>query len=742
VASLDKNIFDQIDIDIVKDGSMYDKVEFVDFYRYFDISNEEMAAYLDEKDSYWKNLENRAAYSTDCKICQVGDYNHFKELGYHYAGSAKSWEKRLGLATIKEVKEDLKLAISAEEHAEFLKKLGYKPEIVVNENQKYICAYYVVENEDHGESECREKIDNHRLRDYLSMRLPDYMVPTYFIPMEKIPLTASGKINRKMLPKPELTFKEEYVAPRGVIEEALSRIWSEVLGLNKEKISIDANFFELGGHSLRATFLAAAIQKEFNVRIPLAKIFQSPTIRGQAGLVKECAQEIFTSIDCAEEKEYYILSSSQKKLYVWQQLHLDSIAYNMPEIIPLHGAFDIKKIEDTFKKLIKRHESLRTSFHMVDNMPVQAVHEEVGFNLDLHDFSDSRDLQNFIKQFVRPFDLAKAPLTRITLIIEADQHYILVVDMHHIISDGVSHEILIKDFQALYNGEALLPLRIQYKDFSEWQNGGKEKLKRQEEFWLKQFERGIPLLELPVNYPRPAEKSFEGDSLRFEFGKHETAELRKIALEENATLFVILLAIFNIFLSKISGQDDIIVGTSASGRTHADLEKIIGMFVNTLPLRNHPKGDITFKDFVNELKQNTVDAFDNRDYPFEDLVEKVVGKKDISRNPVFDVRLTLTNIEKQGERDLSRDSLPAAFSNTTSKFDLTWAAADMKDELLFSFEYCTKLFKEETVKRFINDLETIVQSVIKDREIKLKDIRISHDFVTVKSKISREDLEF
>lgn len=598
--------------------------------------------------------------------------------------------------------------------------------------EKALCAYLVSP----GASDVSE------LRAHLSLELPDYMIPTYYMEIEKIPLTAAKKIDRSALPKPELTFVEEYVAPRDAVEEKLSRIWSDVLGFKEEQIGIDANFFEVGGHSLRATFLAASIEKHFDVKLPLVKIFELPSIRGQAELINESTREVFVSIDCVEEKEYYVLSSAQSRLYILQRMDLNSTAYNVPMVVEVDGVTDMEKLEETFKKLLVRHESLRTSFILVEDTPMQKINQTIEFKIEY--FEDSQEeIGDIIKNFVRSFDLSRAPLLRVGVKKTRQSKQVLMVDMHHIVTDGISHVILINEFFSLYNDIQLPALRLQYKDYSEWQQSNKvsEVLEQQERFWLRGFEGEIPVLNIPTDYPRPKRRSYEGGKIGFEIGIDETAALKKMYLEEEATLFIILLAIYNIFLSKISGQDDIVIGTSTAGRRHADLEKIIGMFVNTLPLRNRLNPDKTFRDFVRQVKENTMNVFDNQDYQFEALVEKVVKNKDNSRNPVFDVRFVFDNIEESSEpRD--REANPSLFTSLTSKFDLTLSALESGEKLEFEFEYSTKLFKEETIRRFVNDFKGIISSVMTDKETELRDIRLSHDFVMLESNINQIDLEF
>jgi tyrocidine synthetase-3 len=600
--------------------------------------------------------------------------------------------------------------------------------------EKYLCAY-IVSAKDYVKS---------ALQGHLAKELPDYMIPSYFMQIEKIPLTPNGKIDRRALPKPELNVGENYIAPTNKTEKKLAALWSEILGRDafdatqlQTSIGIDDNFFRLGGHSLKATLLVSKIHKEFDVKIPLVEIFKMPRIRELAEYIKGKSKEYYISIDPVEKKEYYLLSSAQKRLYILQQMNPDSTAYNMPGIILLPVESDWEKIEETFKNLIKRHESLRTSFHLANDTPFQVVHNEVGFHLDLHDLKDSHDSRHFIKRLIRQFDLSKAPLIRAALIKEGDKRCILILDMHHIIADGVSHEILITDFQALYE-EELPPLPVQYKDFSEWQNGEKEKenIKRQERYWLKEFEGEIPVLELPTDFPRPLEQSFEGNSVNFEITEEQTQGLKAIVLTGGSTLFMVLVAVLNILLSKLSGQEEIIVGTPIAARRHTDLEKIIGMFVNTLSLRNYPAGDRTFREFTNDVKERILMAFENQEYPFEELVDKLSVNRDIGRNPLFDIMLVLQNMstsmagqDKDTVIDTSRpvqpDS-PKEYQNIfqTAKFDLTLSAMEIGSGLFLSFQYCTKLFKKETVERFFIYFKKIVSIAVKEPGIRISEIEI------------------
>ena len=337
------------------------------------------------------------------------------------------------------------------------------------------------------------------------------MIPHYFVRLEKIPVTPSGKVDRKALPVPVLAPADEYTAPRTRIEKELVEIWSGILGLEKDLIGLDNNFFQLGGHSLKAAVLITKIHKELNIKMPLAEVFQDPTIRGLAKFIKGAVENQYASIEPVEKKEYYPLSSAQKRLYILQQMSCDNTVYNLPNIFSWAGEPDIVKLHEVFRKLIRRHESLRTSFHMIDKEPVQVIHDEVEFEIEWGESAAA-----LISSFIRPFDLSRAPLIRSGFIKLPGGNHAWIIDIHHIVSDGTSQTILTEDFISLYQGYQLEPLRLRYKDFSQWQNHlvGTGERKKQEEYWLTLFSRSgaVPRLDLPTDYQRPTIFTFKGES--------------------------------------------------------------------------------------------------------------------------------------------------------------------------------------------------------------------------------------
>ncbi|MCP4156494.1 MAG: non-ribosomal peptide synthetase, partial [bacterium] len=408
--------------------------------------------------------------------------------------------------------------------------------------------------------------------------LPDYMLPTHYVKLKKMPLTSTGKIDRKALPQPaNLETGKQYTPPRNETEKKLAKIWTQILGMPENKIGIDMDFFHLGGHSLKATILIAHVHKEFEVEIPLSAIFKKTTIRTIAQHITKTEKSTFTGLEKAAEHEFYPLSPAQQRLYILQQLDEKGTGYNLPMVMELEGKLDIEKLTHAYKEMIRRHESLRTAFLMVEEKPVQKIHPEVEFSIETYgetygktsggnpnepatnngNRAENSDTETVIRRFIRPFDLTRAPLLRVGLLIPGATHdsphrnrHILMMDMHHIISDGTSNMLFINEFIALYGGESLPPLKYQYRDYSQWRNSDthRTKIKRQEDYWLEVFSGEIPQLELPGDYPRPAVQGFEGSTLRFEIGPKETGALKKLTQTEGVTQYMLLLAGITIWL--------------------------------------------------------------------------------------------------------------------------------------------------------------------------------------------------
>ncbi|WP_307891648.1 non-ribosomal peptide synthetase [Bacillus swezeyi] len=567
--------------------------------------------------------------------------------------------------------------------------------------------------------------DQQTVRAELAKRLPAYMMPSSFIEMKEWPVTPSGKLDRKALPAPDGAVERgAYTAPRNITEMKLAQLWEEVL--KNGPVGTHDHFFERGGHSLKATALVSRIAKVFGVQVPLKEIFAKPTLKELAAVIQELDESPYAGIEPTEKRDTYPVSSAQKRMYVLQQLEDGGVGYNMPAALELTGPLDRVRLDTVFRELIKRHESLRTSFETgTDGEPVQRIHDDAPFQL--MEIAAAED-------FVRPFQLQEAPLFRAALVKESDDRHLLLVDMHHIISDGVSVNTLIREFGELYANRTLAPLRIQYKDYAVWQQTFKqgERYQSEEAYWLKQLSGELPVLELPADNARPAVRSFAGDQVSFSLDADTSADLYKIARDNGCTLYMVLLAAYSTLLARLSGQEDIIIGSPIAGRPHKDLEPVIGMFVNTLAMRTHPTENKRFSDLLREVRQTALEAFEHQDYPFEELVDKLGVVRDMSRNPLFDVMFVLQNMERES-MTLHDLHLAAAAHNVhkVSKFDMTlYAAEEDQGTIRFDVEFNTDIYQKQTIKKWISYYIHILNHVIGHQNIHLGDIHVLDEHET------------
>ncbi|NLD48843.1 MAG: amino acid adenylation domain-containing protein, partial [Clostridiaceae bacterium] len=584
------------------------------------------------------------------------------------------------------------------------------------DGEKYLCAYYVSENE----------ITVQEFNEFLLKELPEYMVPAYFIRIDRIPVTSNGKIDAGSLPKPEgkINTGAMYVAPRNEAERKIAAIWADLLKL--DIVGIDDNFFNLGGHSLKATVMVSKIHQDFGVQVPLSEVFVHPTIRGLGEYLSTKAENTYMAIEpITHKRDYYEASSAQKRQYILDMLDENNVGYNISSVISIEGSLDVERLKDAFRKLGQRHEALRTSFGNIDGRTVQVISENIEFEIAYEELIDATDKEIEIKavDFIQPFDLSTAPLMRVGLVKVNENKHIMLLDMHHIISDGESVNIIIDEFTALYNGMELPELRIQYKDFAAWQNElfMSEKMKEHEEYWLETFKGELPVLNLPLDFPRPSVQSFDGNTIHFECSEDLLSKLKSIALEQGATLYMVLVAAYNVLLSKYSGQEDIIVGTPVAGRNHAELQNVIGMFVNTIALRNYPVRTKTFIEFLDEVKANTLKAFENQDYQFEELIDRLDLIRDMSRNPLFDTMFALQNTDSLEVSIRNLVFSEVEFENRTSKFDIAIEISEENNRLYFDLEYCTRLFRKDTMQRFAGHFVNLLQLLANNPKMKLCD---------------------
>ncbi|MCZ8519473.1 non-ribosomal peptide synthetase [Paenibacillus caseinilyticus] len=541
------------------------------------------------------------------------------------------------------------------------------------------------------------------LRSSLAGSLPAYMLPSRIIPVERIPRTANGKTDRSALPVPALSAGDDSLhraAPRSAAEEALCGLWAEVLEV--EQVGIHDSFFELGGHSLKAARLLSRVQKKFGIKLSLQQLYTAPTVAGMASLGEEGERRELPPIPKAGEEGDYPVSSAQTRMLLVDRMEGSGTSYNIPVAIRLKGSVDLQRVRHAFGRLIERHEILRTTFHTVNEKMVQRIHPPYALEIGVVEGSEL-ELDKMIHERIRPFDLASLPLLRAELIRLDELHHVLFLDIHHIVIDGTSLGILIREFSELYADRGLPVMPIQYKDFAVWQNGmlaGGE-LQRQEAYWKEALGGELPVLELPADLPRPGVQRFDGEHLRFELDAEVTMRLRRLAREAGTTVYTVLLSLYAVLLGRITGQEDMMIGTGSASRPHPDTHALLGMFVNMLALRARPEASKTFRQLVGELKDTSLPAFQHGDYPFDTLVDRLGISRDASRHPLFDTAFVLQNMDMP---DLSLPGIeaePYPFGYTTSKFDLTLYAWETGPEqgLHLLAEYSTALFRRESIER-------------------------------------------
>lgn len=573
-----------------------------------------------------------------------------------------------------------------------------------NSNELALYAYIISDYE----------VDITNIRKNMSKDLPEYMIPAYMMELSSLPLNKNGKLDVKALPDIKTKNEREYVEARDDVEELICATFQDIL--NVEKVGIKDDFFGLGGHSIKATKIINILENSISIKLLIKEIFQNPTPEKLAEILRKKEKQI-NYINKAEVKEYYPMSSVQKRLYTINQLDKDGTSYNMPAILQFAEEIDSNRLSSAYSKLVNRYETLRTNFCMKHGEAVQSIEPELYIKADIVRVNES-EKEAVIKKFVQPFCLEQAPLMRVKAIVTEESNYI-VIDMHHIISDGVSLELYISEFLQLYNGEDLKEVSLHYKDYSEWMNH--RDLRSQEQYWLNIYNSGIPILELPLDYTRPKVQSFTGNTIRGSITRNIKNRIQKIAIQTGLTEYMILLSGVMILLSKYSRQYDIMVGTPVSGRCHKNIENMVGMFVNTVVLRGQPDKDKTIVDFLEEIREICLKAYENQEYPFEELVDKINLPRDMSRNPMFDVMFALEDelLELHGVKVSEVDN-----SLGTSKFDLTITVKKNRDSYITEFEYCTELFKKETVEAMVSHFEQILIEITKDIKKQIRNINV------------------
>ncbi len=591
---------------------------------------------------------------------------------------------------------------------------------IVSETQgkKSISSYFVANN--------NVAISKEEIKSYLKESLPSYMIPTYFCQLDKLPLNINGKIDKSKLPEPSIDAKEDIVKPKNQIEKDLLSIFKTVLNL--ESISTTDSFFELGGDSLLAINLTFQIHEKLNTKINIQTLFENPSIAQLATLISDETGnlDVDDKISKCETKEFYNISSAQRRIYYsCKMAGEESTLYNMPGIITFDKKPDLENLNECFKILIQRHSSLRTYFEVNGEEVYQKIEPHFDFKIEKL-LTEGQSTDEIIKSFVKPFDLSKLPLFRIAFTKNEDK-YLLLFDMHHIICDGSSLALFANELSALYNGKTLDKLDFDYIDYAEWEfnNIKNNSLKESKEFWLNEFKNAIPVLDFPTDFVRPSVQSFDGAKIYKTISEKLVSSLKSLSKELNVSIFMLLLSSYYVLLSKYSNAKDVVVGTPVIGRDRKEFSDIMGMFVNTLPLKTHIDDNMSFKDFLDTVKSTCTKAISNETYPFDELVKDLDITRDISRSSLFD---TMFIYQNNGMPSVTFDNIKTDIimpETNISKFDLSLEVIP-KDNSEFSlnFEYCTNLFKKETVERLSSHFINILNFIVNNYEAKIKDIEM------------------
>ncbi|MBV7339139.1 amino acid adenylation domain-containing protein [Chloroflexi bacterium TSY] len=578
------------------------------------------------------------------------------------------------------------------------------------------------------------------LHRFLADKLPDYMIPAAFVMLDEIPLTPNGKIDRKALPAPDVdpsTTAEVYSPPRTPTEETLVELWANVLDREQTSIGIHHNFFALGGHSLLATQVVSRIRQTFQVELSVRRLFEAPSVV-ELGEQVELAMQRGQSLDRpaiqprpegTRRNENLPLSFAQERLWFLDQLEGEHAIYNMPAALRIEGALDVTALEQSLSEIVRRHEVLRTNFLAIEGAPVQVIAAPELITIPIVDLQHLVDDEQNVKvlqladeESERPFDLTDDRLVRLTLLLLEPEVHVLLLTMHHIISDGWSIEIFVQEATALYTafsqGEPspLTDLTIQYADYAHWQRQWLqgEVLERELAYWHTRLADAPPLLELPTDRPRPAVQTFEGGEFDFDLDTDLMAQLQQLSQQAGTTMFMTLLAAFDVLLARYSGQDDIVVGTPIAGRTQQETEPLIGFFVNTLLLRTDLSADPTFWELLTQVRQVTLDAYTHQDVPFARLVEELQPERNLSHTPLYQVMFLFQAATADDEDlpGLTITSLEDGENVTANDDDLLLAISETEDGLDATIEYNRELFDEATIQRMANHFENLLRAIV------------------------------
>ena len=572
--------------------------------------------------------------------------------------------------------------------------------------REVLCAYYVPNG----------PVNENTMKSILKDKLPQYMIPQYFVKLTEMPYTPNGKIDKRALPMPDLKVKsKEKIEIRNEIDKQLLQIIQKIM--NNTNIELSDTLIDIGGDSLTAITLLTKISSKFDVQLYIKDIMSNKTIKEISDLIKENKEKGISKIKIgkAPKQELYPLSSAQKRMYYnSKMIGENNIVYNISGGVLVDDILDKEKVQNAFEKIIERHSVLRTRFVLQGNALMQKVNDTVELKIPVYNNTES-EIQKIINNFSKPFNLEEDLLLRVELHYIDNKKTLLLVESHHIAIDGTSLNNLIIEFERLYNGDNLKKIPIQYKDYAVWENkfNENEEIKQYENYWTNKFkEAEFAQLNLPYDYKMPANRSYKGKKITNVIDEKKFRKIERYAKKIGVSPYVLFISAFFILLYKYTGQEEIMIGSPIANREINETKRMIGMFVNNIVVKGNINSEETFQEFLNKMKEQILDDLSNQPYPFDMLIKKLGIKSDNSRNPIFDVMFTYQNQEQNKEI--------IEINNDIAKFNLS---IEIKPKThTINFEYCTDLFKKQTIERFFEHYMNILNQILNDVTIKIKDI--------------------
>lgn len=584
------------------------------------------------------------------------------------------------------------------------------------ENRDALCAYYI----------SKGPVDENVIKNFLKNKLPQYMIPQYFIKLETLPYTPNGKIDKKLLPTPNIKLVDkEFIEARNKTDVELIKIIQKMLHV--EKISLSETLLDLGGDSLTAITLSTKILSKFNVQTNVKDILTNYTIKDISDYIinNQTEEKIFIKIPNASGKELYPLSTAQKRIYYSDKMiGKENTVYNLPGGILIDDILDKEKIKYIFNRIIKRHEILRTSFVIKEDDIFQKIENNIKIEIPVYN-NKKEEIKNLLNNFSKPFNLENAPLIRVEIHYIDNNQTLLLLETHHIVMDGIGLNNLIIEFNRLYNGEDLKEIPIQYKDYAVWENNyiNSKNIQKNEKYWLGKFEDiDLAPLNLPYDYKITNNRSYKGSKISNVINDDEFIKIEKYSKKFGVSPYMFFVSTFLIMLYKYTGQDDITIGSPIANRSINELKRMIGMFGNNIVIRGKINPNITFLEFLHKIKEQILDDLSNQPYPFDMLVKKMNLKNNFSNNPLFDIMFTYQNKEENIIQIGNKHTQIIELNNDISKFNLSIEIKPKTHTL--NIEYCTDLFKEETIKRLFEHYLNTINCILENKDIKIKDICI------------------